>query len=252
MKQMMIYTAAAVLMLSAQAVYAGDCEGGSCSSCASGHCNHKCSCMEGEYCPKCTCPCDHCRLPSLCGPGHCQCLIDELLTGPDCCARIKAAKKLGCQLHADFCKCPELLPALIKALFCDTCWEVRRAAALAIAHQGAYTCEGVVAVYIASKLDHHYMVRDGATLALDQLTLCRYACFKDAFKAADRVIPRIRKDYDPTNCKCVPALVAFCSQCNSGASEMPMVEPGKGLPKGEAIPAPKEEAKDKDKGDVKE
>jgi len=260
MMRTLLYSVAALLALGAPTAYAGDCDGGcgggDFGGCASGHCNKKCHCMTGEYCPDCSCPCDHCRLPAL---GHPDKLISELLDGGDCCKRIHAAKKLGCQLHADFCKCPEVLSALIRALFCDTCWEVRREAALAIAGQGAYTAEAVVALYIANKLDHHVMVRDGAALALDRLTVCRFDCFKEAFKAADKIIPRIRKDYDPTNCKCVPELVAFCGQCHTGMAATTMGPPTV-EPKGEKIPAPKEEEKgekvpapkEEKKGDVKD
>src|SRR5437588_400219 len=83
------------------------------------------------------------------------------------CERIKAVKKLGHRLHADFCCDPAVLETLIAALQCDKCWEVRRAAAWAIQSQNARTEEGVLALYIASKLDPHYLVRVAAAEALD-------------------------------------------------------------------------------------
>lgn len=236
MKRILILTAALVSLTATQAWAAGLC------------CGNKCSCITPPCpsCPDCSCPCDKCRMPAIYGSEHTQKLIDTLCNG-DCCERIHAAKKLGHPMHADFCKCPEVLNALIKAMQCDTCWEVRREAALALAHQKARVPQAVVALYIASKLDHHYMVRDGAITALDIMLVCRRECFKDDFAAADKLIVKIRKDYDPTNCKCVPMLADFCAQCGSGA---PVVASGPApvlvtpMPKGESIPAPKEEAKE--------
>jgi hypothetical protein len=245
MRTSLYSVAAALLVSAAPAAYASDCDGGCGGGCASGHCEKHCHCMTGEYCPDCGCPCDHhCHepfLPTVFGDGHAQKLVEDLLHGQDCCVRGKAACKLGCRVHADFCKSPEIVTALIQALFCDTCWEVRRKAALALGFQFASLPEVVAALYIAQRLDHHVMVRDGAAMALDMVTVCRYDCFKDVYKAADKIIPRIRKDYDPTNCKCVPELVAFCSQCHSGMPAPTMAPPGEA--KGERIPAPKEEEK---------
>src|SRR5262249_48847641 len=97
---------------------------------AGGLCGCKEHCMvPPEECPDCTPPCDKLlRLGSLCGCDHAHCLIEDL-HGCTCCDRIKAAKKLGHRLHADFCACPEVLTALIEAMQCDPCWEVRRQAA---------------------------------------------------------------------------------------------------------------------------
>ena len=55
------------------------------------------------------------------------------------------------------------------ALECDTCWEVRKAAAWSITHQNARTRYAVMALYLAGKVDPHYMVRDAAKSALDIL-----------------------------------------------------------------------------------
>src|SRR5262249_41105510 len=117
MKRMMFLSAAAVV-LSASAVWAGGLGLG-------------CHCIQPpcEDCPDCSdgC-CKHFRMPCLCGPEHAQCLIEKLCSG-DCHERVKAARKLGCRLHADACACPDVINALVKALMCDTCWEVRQAAA---------------------------------------------------------------------------------------------------------------------------
>src|SRR5205823_14935245 len=108
----------------------------------------------------CTCPCGK-RLPlTLCGPEHAQKYIDSLSDcGSDCCVRIKAVKKLGSRLHADFCCNPAVLVALTDALLFDRCWEVRYAAAWALFKQDARTNDAVLALYVSSRIDPHYMVR---------------------------------------------------------------------------------------------
>src|SRR5262249_20695617 len=118
MKRAVLASVAALLSLSAPA-WAGSC---------------------GVHCiqpgPTCClpnkCPCDGLRIPTLFGPEHTQKLLCDLCAC-DCCTRICAARKLGCCLHADYCKCPEVLTALAHAALCDTCWEVRRAAVIGIA-----------------------------------------------------------------------------------------------------------------------
>jgi hypothetical protein len=133
----------------------------------------------------------------------------------DCCVRIRAAKKLGHKLNGNFCCNAELLPALLQALLCDPCWEVRRAAAWSITSQGARTQVAVVALYISSKLDHHYMVRDQAETALDILTLCRKPCYKELYKAADALIKELRaRSIRPGTDGCV-AIVETIGQCQT-------------------------------------
>lgn len=159
-----------------------------------------CHCMRGEPAsPDCTPPCEQLRIGPLCTPEHTQKLIDSLANAADCCERIKAAKKLGCCLHANFCCNSEVLHALVHALTCDPCWKVRKAAAWSIAYQKARVPEGVAALYIASRLDHHYLVRDAANDALAVLLPAGRACFKDLLLATDVLIARVRDSYDPTN-----------------------------------------------------
>jgi hypothetical protein len=126
------------------------------------------------------------------GCAHVSKLIDEL-HGNTCCERIKAAKKLGSRLHADFCANPEVLAALINALQCDPCWEVRRAAAWSILMQNARTDQAVLALFIASKTDHHCLVRDGAAEALDILTLGHQECFRDLLKKGAALVIELKK-----------------------------------------------------------
>lgn len=195
----------------------------SCSSCGTGKC---CHCMEPKtFCPDCGDPCCHCRIPAIFGQCHTQKLLDQICSG-DCCGRIHAAKKLGCCLHADFCACPEVLSSLIHALQCDSCWKVRQKAAWGIAHQKARVKEGVVALYLASKLDPHYMVRDAAADALDVLLVCRRDCFKDLFTAADELAKVVKKAYKPTSGSCVNLVAQVCASVEGqGPMIIPSVEP---------------------------
>jgi hypothetical protein len=138
----------------------------------------------------------------------------------DCCDRIKAAEKLGNRFHADYCCNPDVLTALIGALQCDKCWEVRRAAAWSILLQDARTEEGVMALYISSKTDPHYLVRAKAAEALDILTVCRDACFADLYKRADDLIKQLKaKGYKPGSDNCRVIFGEACAACDvtSGA-----------------------------------
>jgi hypothetical protein len=142
----------------------------------------------------CDCPCNHGRhLCSQWKSEHAHKLIEDLDNCCDCCARIKAVEKLGCPLHADWCCDPEVLAVLIRELRCDKCWEVRRVAAWGIQHQNARTEEGVLALYIASKTDRHYLVRVAAAEALDILTLNHKTCFVETLKGADVLIVQLKK-----------------------------------------------------------
>ncbi len=180
------------------------------AGCWLGGCCPPCKPIPCPECPDCGCPCENRHSILLCdksaeyiatlrsigctgtagcagcgGCGDCGC-------GSNCCERIKAAEKLGDRLHADFCCNPEVLEALIGALQCDPCWEVRKAAAWSIMLQGARTEEGVLALYVASKVDPHYMVRAEAAQALDILTVCRRECFTELYKVGDTIAVELR------------------------------------------------------------
>jgi hypothetical protein len=160
---------------------------------ATGCCQPRCVVPPCPEVPDCPCPCEgRCHL-TLFGPEHAQKYIDVLKDcNTDCCERIKAAKKLGCRLHADFCEDPCVLEVLIDVLLFDPCWEVRYYAAWAIWGQRANTHQALLALYIASKMDPHYLVRVKAAEALDLLTLCRACCYKDLYEYADRLIKELR------------------------------------------------------------
>jgi hypothetical protein len=178
------------------------------SAWAGHHCEPQCITPPPPSCADCNCPCDHGLHISLGGCEHVQKLIEKL-HGCTCCDRISAAKKLGCRLHGDFCTNPEILAALINALQCDPCWEVREAAAWSIAMQNARTEQGVVALSIASRLHPHCLVRDRAAEALDILTLGRKECFPGVFENGDKLIADLKKaGYKPGSANCSAILAA--------------------------------------------
>jgi hypothetical protein len=129
--------------------------------------------------------------------SHARQLIEESVSD-DFRKRIAAVKKLGCRWHADYCRDSAVLDALLHALQCDSCWEVRRHAAWSLLGQNARTEAAVLALYIAGRLDPHYMVRIRAAEALDILTIGNRECYEELFKAADPLIRVLRaKGYQP-------------------------------------------------------
>ena len=198
-------------------------------------CKDFCKPVPPSVCPDCTPPCEHRICLCVFSTGHTEKLIDGL-SAECCCERIKAVKKLGCRLHADFCQCPDVLTALITALLCDPCWEVRRAAAWSLMGQGAYTEEALLALYISSKLDPHYMVRARAAEALDILTLCRLACYRSLFRYADNLIKGLQAaKFTPGKDKC---RIVFNEVCQTEGPPPVLPRPAAG-PTPELIPAPK-------------
>ncbi len=205
------------------------CDG--CKGCKG--CKDYCKPIPVVPCPDCGPPCEHRLCLCVCGAGHAEKLI-EGLCAECCCERIKAAKKLGCRLHADFCQCPDVLTALVTALLTDPCWEVREAAAWSLEGQGARTEEGLLALYISSKMDPHYMVRAKATEALDILTLGRLACYRSLFRYADGLITGLRAaKFKPGADKC---RIVF-NEVSGVAAPPPTLPPAAVSP--ELIPAPK-------------
>ena len=149
--------------------------------------------------------------------------------GGNCCDRIKAAEELGSRFKADFCCNPNVLTALSAPLQCDKCWEVRKAAAWSIMLQGARTEEGVLALYISSKTDPHYMVRAEAAEALDILTVCRRACFTELYKRADALIKQLKATgYKPGSDNCRVVFGEACASCGLMVGlpiEQPVIAP---------------------------
>jgi hypothetical protein len=142
-------------------------------------------------------------------------LIERLLRCANSEIRKKAADKLGCRVCADFCKTPEVLTALIAALHCDACWEVRRAAATSIRSQNARTPQALLALYIASRLDPHYLVRERANESIDILLVLQRPCYKQLFKDADELIKQLRGKYKPGTHDC-QTLYSLCGKVLKG------------------------------------
>lgn len=191
-------------------------------------------CMEPHEpcCRGCDEPCCG-RINLTCfGACHTQELIAKLHEC-DYCSRATAVKMLGSRLHADFCCDPDVLVALVHALQCDKNWVIRQKAAWAIQRQGARTEYGVLALYLASKLDPHFLVRDAAADALAVLIVGRQPCFKELFHQADELAKKLRPLYKPTKGECVHLMDAFCAEhgispvCGGAhASNAPVMQPG--------------------------
>jgi hypothetical protein len=191
-------------------------------------CQTDCRPIPCQDCPDCnSCPCDH-RLPvTLFGPCHAQKFIEELGTG-DCCERIKAVKKLGCRLHADFCSDPCVLTALLNALHCDPCYEVREAAAWSLVGQNARVEQAILSLYIQSKIDPHYLVRTKSAEALDILTLCHRPCYKGLYEQGDAIVKALKAaKYKPGQPGCQAILAGVCGGCGAPVAAPPMGEPVK-------------------------
>jgi hypothetical protein len=171
--------------------------------------------------------------------------MDQLCHGACCCERIRAAEKLGHRCHADACCDPDIIPALVHALQDDPCWEVRKAAAWSIAYQGVRGKYAVLALYLASTLDPHYLVRDGAASALDILIVCRRSCpdYKELFEAADELIKEVRsrKLYKPGDSPFSLNFEGLCARSGLVAAEPAALSPSAAdrVPVPELLPAPK-------------
>lgn len=225
MKRLLAFTVAALMGLTASG-RAG------CFKCL--NCGIHCVEPRDEPCLGCKEKCHkHCSAHKS---EHAGKLIEKLEHGDCCCERIKAAEKLGCCLHANYCCCPEVLTALVHALQDDSCWEVRKAAAWSIAHQKARTPYAVLALYLSGRLDPHYLVRDAATDALAVLMPCRMTCpqYKDLVAAADELIPplRARKVYRPGTSTFSVNFESLCA-----GNGITVTEPVEG-PLGTVAPAP--------------
>jgi hypothetical protein len=184
--------------------------------CGAPECGH-CIVPPPPYCPKCTYPCDKYRL-CLCSARHAKetpVWIERLLRCSNSQARRQAAVKLGCRWHADFCRTPEVLTALIAALHCDACWEVRRAAATSLRQQDARTPQAILSLYIASRLDPHYLVRERANESIDILLVLQRPCYKQLFKDADALIKKLRGKYKPGAHDC-QTIYSLCAETLSG------------------------------------
>ncbi len=100
-------------------------------------------------------------------------------------------------------------------MHCDACWEVRRAAATSLRQQNARTPQALLALYIAGRLDPHYLVRERANESIDILLVVQRPCYKQLFKAADELIEKLGDKYKPGSHDC-QTLYDLCSGVLSG------------------------------------
>ncbi len=207
------------------------------AACLNGCCP-TCKPIPAPDCQDCnSCPCDHRMHMMICDKS--QKYIDALhCPSSTCCDRIKAAKKLGCRLHADYCCNPAVLDALLGALTCDPCWEVRKAAAKSIYLQDALTEQSVLVLYVSSKVDPHYVVRVQAAEALDIITRCRKNCYKDLYAHADDLIKELKKQkFKPGTENCQLLFGSACASCGMQPAPL-VVSPGVPVAPGETLPPP--------------
>jgi hypothetical protein len=171
--------------------------------------------MPPQACGPCPEGCRHGLVPGLAPMAHVYAKIDVLANDCNFAHRVCAAEWLGCCLHADACRDPEVMDALFAALQCDKAWEVRRAAAIAIRHQHLICRNALMALYIASKTDPHFTVRFKAAESLDILTVpYAPACFKDLRTQGDLLVVELRKGgYRPGSDNCRVLLDGACSHC---------------------------------------
>jgi hypothetical protein len=199
--------------------------------------NHGIHCICPPHtCPDCSGPCEH-RLHLA--MGNPEKLIEQL-SGACICDRLHAAEKLSCRLHADFCCNPEILSALIRALQCDPCWEVRKAAAWSIAYQRARVEAGVLALYLASKLDPHFLVRDAANDALGVVLVGRGECFRDTYARADALIKMFPSGrYKPGTPECLQLAEGCCGVvAQTAPPQLPPTAFSQTPARGGVVPAP--------------
>lgn len=186
-------------------------------------CKGRCLIPPPPFCMSCPDPCAHRLRLTLYPIRHGQELIAQL-SDPSWCVRQRAAQKLGCRLHADFCCDPLVLRSLLIALHCDPCWHVRKAAAAAVEGQGASTPDALLFLYVSSRLDPHYLVRVRAVRALDVLTAPAAPCYKTLFETGDRLITELRKqNYRAGTEKCYLIFGLACARCGLALDGVPAI-----------------------------
>lgn len=131
-----------------------------------------------------------------------------------CYDRRLAAKKLGCRLHHEYANDPLVLGTLVNSLQCDKCPEVRQAAAWSIFKLSARSNRSLLALYISSKLDPHYMVRVKAAEAVDILTVRDRPRYEGLLETGDKLVEDLKAhDFVPGSDKCRVLLNQACSRC---------------------------------------
>ncbi len=122
----------------------------------------------------------------------------------------KAAEKLGCWLRTDAAACPQVVCSLVYVLQCDSCWDVRREAAWSIARQKVDDQLGYMVLYLAMKLDPHWMVRDAAANALKVVeTQLSPGCIREWKAAAAAIEPKCKPYYKPGKDESLSVFASF-------------------------------------------
>jgi len=194
-----------------------------------------CICPPPECCPDC-CTCEGHHHTSEAQAARADKYVHELECADCCCDRITAARKLAHRWNGDVCCDPQVEPALIHALLCDPCWEVREAAASALLFQHDNQPPAVVALFVSSKLDHHYLVRAKSGEALDIVLLCRRACFKDLLgDMGKQLLAALAKaGFRPGTANCMFIMDQCAAACGIAAEGAPL--PSQQLPAPEQLP----------------
>jgi hypothetical protein len=96
----------------------------------------------------------------------------------------------------------------------------------------------VTALYVSSKMDHHYLVRDRSAQALDIVLVCRRACFKDLFgPVGDELLKALKKGgFLPGTENCIFVLEQCATQCGIAVEPAPAAKATAPLP-AEVLPA---------------
>ncbi len=166
------------------------------------------------YHPPCPEPCESCGDVGrhLCLPWYDRATESLLCDLQDCHShvRAKAAEKLGFWLRTDAGTCPEVVCSLIYVLQCDSCWDVRKEAAWSIARQKVDDPTGYTVLYLAMKLDPHWMVRDAATDALKLMeTQLSPGCIREWKANAAAIEPKCKPYYKPGKDESLSVFASF-------------------------------------------
>ena len=142
--------------------------------------------------------------------GHRTAVLLQKLRDPCPDVRFKAAVHLGCCCETNAATHPEIVPALVQALQGDSCWQVRRQAAWSLAYQNACNRCGWASLFVASKLDPHWAVRDSAANAIKVIEpRIDEECIRQLGVWGKSVVAQFENCYQPGKISCA-AIFAVC------------------------------------------
>jgi hypothetical protein len=95
----------------------------------------------------------------------------------------------------------------------------------------------VVALFVSSKLDHHYLVRAKSGEALDIVLLCRRPCFNDLFGDVGKQLlaALVKAGFRPGTANCMYIMDQCAAACGIAAESLLAPTPGLPAP---ILPAP--------------